>query len=135
MQGMIDIKISKSETAQGQAPDVQQTSREPGKQSTKNQAVGVALIAVGKQVAIQGVNQFASLSGNYAQAERFNAILSIGSDIAIAATGPVGLIAIGAKTAINMGNSFIKQTIARRSIDLQRDRAGFVSTQGSRYGR
>ena len=133
MQGAIDIKISKGQTAQGQRPDVQQAKREPGKPTVQNQAVNAALINAGRQVLTQGINQYAELTGNYAQAERINNVLSIGSDLVIASTGPVGLIAIGAKYVINTTNSFIKQKRALDNIALARQRAGYISTQGSRY--
>ena len=133
MQWAIDIKISKGQTAQGQRPDVQQTQREPGKPTVQNQAVNAALINAGKQVLTQGVTQYAELTGNYAQAENINNVLSIGSDLFILSTGAVGAIAIGAKYAINTANSFIKQKRANDNIALLRQRAGFVSTQGSRY--
>ena len=131
--GAISIKINKDETAQGQAPDVGGTNREPGKPTVQNQAVNTALISAGRQIASQGITQFANLTGNYVKAENFNAVLSIGSDIAILATGPVGIIAVASKHAVSMANSFVKQTIAIRDIALQRDRAGYISKRGSRY--
>jgi uncharacterized protein YaaW (UPF0174 family) len=93
----------------------------------------VALISVGKQVLTQGVTQYAALSGNYAAAETFNAVLSIGADVATLAIGPVGWVTVGTKTALNLANSFVKQTIAVRNIELQQSRAGIISTKGSRY--
>lgn len=132
MNGMIDVKIAKSQTGEGQAPDIQQ-DREPGKPTTQNQAVNAALISAGKQVLTQGVTQYANLTGNYAKAETFNDVLSIGSDIVIASTGPVGLIAVAAKTAINTTNNFIQQKRANDNIELAQQRAGYISTKGSRY--
>ena len=134
MQGQIEIKISKSQTVQGQAPDVQQ-AREPGRSTVQNQAVNAVLFSAGKQVLTQGVSQYANLTGNYARAENINNMLSFGSDLLIASTGPVGLIALTTKYAINITNSFIAQKRANDNIALQRQRLGFVSTQGSRYGR
>ena len=132
----IEIKIGKKETVKGQAPTTEILDRqqqEAGRPSIQSQAVNTALISAGKQVLTQGVNQFAELTGNYVAAERFNTALSIGSDIAILSTGPVGVIAVTAKYGINIANSFVKQIKANRNIDLQRQRAGFISTQGSRY--
>ena len=130
--GNIEIKISKSQTLEGEAPDVGQ-EREAGKPSVKNEAMTVALISVGKQVLTQGVQQYANLTGQYAMAETFNAVLSIGADIAILATGPVGWVAVGTKTALNLVSSSVKQRIAVRNIELQQSRAGIISTKGSRY--
>jgi len=48
--GAISIKINKDETAQGQAPDVGGTNREPGKPTVQNQAVNTALISAGRQI-------------------------------------------------------------------------------------
>ena len=131
--GAISIKINKDETAQGQAPDVGGTNREPGKPTVQNQAVNTALISAGRQIMKQGITQYANLTGNYAFAEKVDDVLSIGSDIAILATGPVGIIAVASKHAVSMANSFVKQTIAIRDIALQRDRAGYISKRGSRY--
>ena len=135
MQGAIDIKISKGQTTEGQRPDIQQTEREPGKPTVQNQAVNAALINAGKQVLNQSVSQFADLTGNYAQAETIENVLSIGSDLLILSTGPVGLVAVGTKYIVNATNSFIKQKRALDNIALARERLGFISTQGSRYGR
>jgi hypothetical protein len=130
--GNIEIKISKSQTLEGEAPDVGQ-EREAGKPSVKSKAMTVALISVGKQVLTQGVTQYAALSGNYAAAETFNAVLSIGADVAMLAMGPVGVVAVVSKTALNLFSSSVKQTIAVRNIELQQSRAGIISTKGSRY--
>jgi len=132
MQGQIDIKISKSQTAEGEAPDIGQ-SREAGKPTVQNQAIAAVAISVGKQMLTQGVQQYASLTGNYVAAETFSNVVSIISKVAIAATGPVGIIAVTASTGLNLINSAVKQTIAERDIALQQQRAGFISTQGSRY--
>ena len=135
MQGAISIKISKDQTVPGQAPDIGQ-QREPGKPSTKDQAINTVLISAGRQILTQGISQFAELSGNYAAADRIDTVLSIASDVAIiAAGGTVGAIAVGVKYGMNIINSAIGQTVAMRDIELLRTRAGFISTQGSRYAR
>lgn len=134
----IEIKIGKSETVKGQAPQTEQTQAqkmEAGRPSIQKQAVNTALISAGKQILTQGINQYADLTGNYAQAEAINNVLSIGSDLAILSTGPIGVIAVASKTAISITNSFIKQKRATDNIKLQRERAGFISKLGSRYGR
>ena len=131
--GAISIKINKDETAQGQAPDVGGTNREPGKPTVQNQAVNTALISAGRQIMKQGITQYANLTGNYAFAEKVDDVLSIGSDIAILATGPVGWVAVGTKQIINIANSVIGQINAVRNVELQQQRAGYVATQGSRY--
>lgn len=129
----IDILIKKSSTGQGQAPQTPEADREPGKQSLQNQAVNTALINAGKQILMQGINQYAELTGNYAGVESINAALSIGADIAMVATGPVGAIAVASRYLINAASSFTAQARARNNLDLARERAGFVSTQASRY--
>ena len=135
MQGQIDIKISKSQTVQGQAPDVQQ-DREPGRASTTNQAVNAVLISAGKQVLTQGIQQYGDLTGDYALAETVNDVMTIGADaLIIASAGAIGAVAVGTKYAIQAINSSIKQKLAIESIALARERSGYISTQGSRYGR
>lgn len=131
----IDIIIKKSESGQGQAPTPQapQSDREPGKSTLQNQAVNAALISAGKQIMLQGINQYAELSGNYAMAESINATLSIGADVALLATGPVGTIAVASKYLLNVGNALVGQTRARQDVALARERAGAISTKGSRY--
>lgn len=129
----IDILIKKSSTGQGQAPVTPQAEREPGKPNIQQQAVNAALINAGKNILYQGVNQYAELTGNYAIAETMNDVLSITSDIAILSTGPIGWIAVGSKTVINIGGSFVKQDRAWKETELLRERAGYISLQGSRY--
>jgi len=132
-EGQIEVKISKSQTLEGQAPDVGQ-DREPGKPSIQTQAVNVALISLGKQAAIQGFQQYANFTGNYAAAENFNAALSAGSDILIVTTlGPVGAVAVAGKHILNIAKSFVNQAVAIRDLNLQQTRAGELSAQGSRY--
>ncbi len=136
--GDIDITIKKGQTGQGQAPkrpEAPQSQREPGKPSIQNQAVNNALISAGRQILTQGVDQYAQMSGNYVAAERFNNALSITSDMMMLSTGPVGWIAVGTKHAVSIANSFISQQNARDEIRMQRERAGFITTQGSRYER
>ena len=128
----IDIKINKDQTVEGQAPDIGQ-EREAGKPSIQKQAVNSALINAGKQIITQGVTQYGNLTGDYATVNNINAVLSIASDISIAATGPVGVVAVLSKKIINIGNSVVNQITAIRNIELQRQRSGFISTQGSRY--
>lgn len=131
----ISITINKSETGQGQAPNMPKSEKEPGKQTTQNSAVNTALIMAGRQVLTNGVNQVAELTGNYAQADNINTMLGIGADLAMLTVGPVGLIAVGTKYLTNIANSSIRQYRNRLNTDLIKQRAGVVSTQGSRYGK
>ena len=133
MQGQIEVKISKSQTVDGQAPDVGQ-EREAGKPSVQNQALAGAAIALSKQVLSQGITQYGNLTGNYARVETINNVLGIVSDIGIiAAGGPVGAIAVATKYALNLGNSVVSQITANREIAFAQQRAGYIATQGSRY--
>lgn len=128
---MLAVKIGQQTTGEGQPEQV--TSKEAGRNTVQNQAVNTALINAGKQVITQGFQQYADLTGAYAVSDAFNAVMSIGSDIAILSTGPVGWVAVGAKYAVNIGGNFSKQTKALRELELQNQRLGYVSTQGSRY--
>ena len=128
---MLAVKIGQATSADGQ-PEVTR-QREPGTQTVQNQAVNTAIINAGRQIATQGITQYADLTGNYAFATTVNDVLTIGSDLAILATGPVGVIAVGAKYTVQITNSFIQQKRAIDNIELQQQRAGYISTQGSRY--
>ena len=128
---MLTVKIGQQTTGDSQ-PETK-TTREPGKPTIQNQAVNNALINAGKQVLTQGLKQYADLTGSYVMAESFDTIMSIGADVAMLATGPVGWIAVGTKHALNISSSIIGQVKADRELDFQRQRAGYISTQGSRY--
>lgn len=129
---MLAVKIGQSKSGEGQ-PELGSKTREVGHQTVQNQAVNTALISAGKQVLTQGITQFADFTGNYAVSETFSEIMSVGSDLAILSTGAFGVLAVGVKTSITISNSFIKQQRAREDIALQRQLAGYVSKQGSRY--
>lgn len=129
---MLTVKIGQQTTGENQ-PEQTQAQREPGKSTIQNQAVNVALINAGKQMLTQGIQQYADLTGNYSMAQAFDTVMSIGADAALLATGPVGWIAVGAKYALNISNSFVQQKKTLREIELMQQRAGYISTQGSRY--
>lgn len=128
---MLTVKIGQQTTGESQPEQI--TKREAGKPTVQNQAVNSALISAGKQVLTQGVQQYADLTGNYVAAENFETLMSIGADVAMLSTGPVGWIAVGTKYALNIANSVVKQTKADRELEFQRRRAGYISIQGSRY--
>lgn len=133
--GDIDVIIKKSNVGQGQAPttpSAPDSEREQGKSSVQNQAVNAALISAGKSIALNGINQFGNLTGNYARSEQINAGMTIAADLMIAATGPVGQIMIAAKYTTQIANSAIDMKNKLDDLELARQRAGYISENGSR---
>lgn len=128
---MLAVKVGQQTTAENQPEKI--TSRELGKPSLQNEAVNVALISSGKQVLTQGISQYADFTGDYTTSQTFNSVMSIGADLLTLATGPIGWIAVGTKTALNITESIFKQQDAIRSLEFIKQRAGYISTQGSRY--
>ena len=57
----------------------------------RNSAVTAALISAAKQAAMQGVNKYAELSGNYNVTDNLSLILEGASMVAMMFAGPVGL--------------------------------------------
>jgi len=131
---MLAVKIGQQTTGEGQPEQV--TRKEPGKSTVQNQAVNTALINVGKQGLKQGIQQYADLTGNYAFSETVNDVLSIGADIGtIAVGGFVGAVFVAGKYAVNITNSVIGLKRETDNILLAQQRAGMLSTEGSRYSR
>ena len=131
---MINIKIQ-SDEVMAQATEQAQvmTPKEPGKPTIQTQAVNTAILNASKQILLQGINQYGDLTGNYSVSRSISEMMSIGSDILIAASSPIGAIAVGSKYLISITDSFIKQKREIENIDILRQRSGFISSQGSRY--
>jgi len=83
---------------------------------------------------LQGANQFANLTGNYASLEGLNAVTSIGADVATIAVGGVaGAVAVAGKYAIQFASSFADNARKREEHNFTVERLGRISTKGSRY--
>lgn len=131
---MISIKIQSDETT-AQVTQQAQKPQQAGKPSFQTQAVNTAILNAGKQVLTQGISQYGDLTGNYALSRTASEMFSIGADAMIALSSPVGAIAVGTKYATTIATSFIKQSRELKNTALAQERAGYISTQGSRYGR
>ena len=126
----IEIVVRKSEASQT-APSI---ATEQGKQTPQQQVINSALIATGKQAINQGIKLQGDLTGSYALSESVNTSTSFSADVLmIAKGGAVGLIAVGAKYAYGVADSYVKQRIADRENAFIRQRTGLISTRGSRY--
>jgi len=137
----IEVIIRKGTSAEGvsqtQASSTSQTQSRPsakGKKNVQQEAVNAALIQVGQQMVLQGANQFANLTGNYASLEGLNAVTSIGADVATIAVGGVaGAVAVAGKYAIQFASSFADNARKREEHNFTVERLGRISTKGSRY--
>ena len=91
-------------------PSQQQEAATPkrGKQTKRmgirNSAVTAALISAAKQAAMQGVNKYAELSGNYNVTDNLSLILEGASMVAMMFAGPVGWISAGSMMANKIVN-------------------------------
>lgn len=108
--------------------------KDPGKKSFMQSAVGTAVVQAGKQMIINGVSQFGNMSGNYTTQRAIqSATQAIGDLVTVAKFGPAGAIYVGATYATEAFNSFVGLENTRREEEMRRERAGVISTRGSRY--
>lgn len=137
MNDPIEIKIAKTENEVSSGgvqakPDIK---ADPAKPDLKTQAVNAAIINAGKNVAMQGVRAMGDITGDYAMTNTIDTTLSIGADVLmIAAGGPVGVIAVGAKYTTQFINQQAALYNSNQEINRQRARMGVVISRGSRYG-
>ena len=109
-------------------------TRDPGKRSFMQSAVGTAIVQAGKQMIISGIQHAADLSGDYATVRAIqSATQAVGDLITVAKYGPAGVIFVATSHATNALNSFVGLENTRREEDMRRQRAGRISTKGSRY--
>ena len=107
---------------------------EQGKPNIQAQAVNAAIINAGKQILMDGVNQYGNITGNYAVANTINASLSLGADVLMLAKGGVvGLIAVGTKYTLSFVNAQIEQKHADIINEKALERSGNLALSGSRY--
>lgn len=131
----IEISIKKGQIPQGTTPENDPTdmTNEQGKMSIQSGAITTALIASGKQIIMQGINEYGNITGDYMLAEDINAGLSIGADILMLAKGGVvGAVAVGTKYLNSIMSSNVRQNRAERDIDLMRSQMGAIYINGGR---
>ena len=139
----IAIRIYKEGTAESTTNRVdatpsqqQEAATQEGKANKadgiRNSAVTAALISAAKQAAMQGVNKYAELSGNYNVTDNLSLILEGASMVAMMFAGPVGWISAGSMMAnklVNIATTLIKE---KREITYLKDGLGTVQTYGNR---
>lgn len=138
--GNIEIVIRKQQQGEGTMPTEMSseaevsTSAEQGKPSVTQNAVNTAIINAGKQAMMQGIKHYGTLTGNYQVERQINEIIGVGADILmIAKGGPVGVIAVATRHALNITQSIVQQRVADRENNLAIQRAGELSLKASRY--
>ena len=138
--GNIEIIIRKPQQGEGTMPTEMSsenevsTSAEQGKPSTTQNAVNTAIINAGRQAMMQGIKHYGTLTGNYQMERQINQMIGIGADILmIAKGGPVGVVAVATRHALNIAQSVVEQRVADRENALAVERAGVLSLRASRY--
>lgn len=137
----LNIKINKDGPIDGTSPESPinvgenpVSKGEEGKPTFTQSAVGAAIIQTGKQLVMNGVNQFGNLTGNYQMQRNIqNATRALGDAITVAKFGPAGAIYVGATYATDAINSLIDLRNRNIEDDFRRQRVGIISTKGSRY--
>jgi len=127
----VDGENPQNPVSVGEEPRI---GKEQGKKSFAQSAVGAAIIQAGKQMVITGLNQFGNLGGSYTTQRAIQSTTqAIGDIVTVAKFGPAGAIYVGASYATQAINSFIGLENTRREENFRRERAGMISTKGSRY--
>jgi hypothetical protein len=133
--------IIKKDTQEGTAPSKDTSVGETPVQSTEGgltdlqkKALIGAVVQVGQQFIATGVTQFGNITGNYQLARNINAASSILADgFTMAKFGPIGVMYVATKYATNAISSVIEQNNKNIELEVMRQRAGTISTKGSRY--
>ena len=117
-------------------PSAQEATTQEGKinktNGIRNSAVTAALISAAKQAAMQGVNKYAELSGNYNVTDNLSLVLEGASMVAMMFAGPVGWISAGSMMANKIVNYAVEITKEKREINYLKDGLGTVQTYGNR---
>ena len=142
MNDAIAIRIYKEGTAESttnrvdNTPSAQEATTQEGKinktNGIRNSAVTAALISAAKQAAMQGVNKYAELSGNYNVTDNLSLILEGASMEAMMFAGPVGWISAGSMMANKIVNYAVEIAKEKREINYLKDGLGTVQTYGNR---
>lgn len=142
MNDAIAIRIYKEGTAESTTnrvdatPSAQEATTQEGKANKadgiRNSAVTAALISAAKQAAMQGVNKYAELSGNYNVTDNLSLVLEGATMVAMMFAGPVGWISAGSMMANKIVNYAVEITKEKREINYLKDGLGMVQTYGNR---
>ena len=142
MNDAIAIRIYKEGTAESTTnrvdatPSAQEATTQEGKANKadgiRNSAVTAALISAAKQAAMQGVNKYAELSGNYNVTDNLSLVLEGATMVAMMFAGPVGWISAGSMMANKIVNYAVEITKEKREITYLKDGLGTVQTYGNR---
>jgi hypothetical protein len=138
----IEIVVKKSEVQETSTSVINSDSsykpidkkKDVGKKSLEQVAIETAIMQVSKQMITTGVNQFGNLTGDYQFARSINAATSLFTDaVTMAKLGPAGAIYVAGKYATNIAASLIDVRNKEIELNVMRERAGLISTKGSRY--
>jgi hypothetical protein len=142
MNDAIAIRIYKEGTAESTTnrvdatPSAQEATTQEGKANKadgiRNSAVTAALISAAKQAAMQGVNKYAELSGNYNVTDNLSLVLEGATMVAMMFAGPVGWISAGSMMANKLVNIATTLAKEKREINYLKDGLGTVQTYGNR---
>lgn len=143
MNDAIAIRIYKEGTAESTTNRVDATPSQQQEASTqegkvnkadgiRNSAVTAALISAAKQAAMQGVNKYAELSGNYNVTDNLSLVLEGATMVAMMFAGPVGWISAGSMMANKIVNYAVEIAKEKREINYLKDGLGTVQTYGNR---
>lgn len=135
--GQIHIFVGKGQSGELNAQDQSQPRVENNEvegNDTAKQAINTALIQAGQQFITQGISMYGQITGDTTTTKAINNVASLSADIlTIAKGGVVGAIAVGAKYALQAGNSVIANYQQNRQIELNNQLLGDISLKGSRY--
>jgi hypothetical protein len=141
----IEVIVRELQSGEGTSPSQQSMAagagetpsnddKKAGKPDVKQQALVAGIINVAKQQAMNGINQYGNLTGNYVATQNINNTIEMVTDIAaMVKGGPVGMIYVVSKHALNLINTSISQMNATREQDFRNSMLGKVSVEGSRY--
>jgi len=120
--------------ANGAGESAKDKNKEEGKPSDAQKALIAGIINVAQTQAMNGLQQFGNLTGNYVATQNINNAIEMVTDIAaMVKGGPVGIIYVLSKHTLSLVNSSINQINTTREQDFRNSLLGRVSTEGSRY--
>ena len=129
----IEIVIRKTSETSGQQQVLSsQTGKVKGAGLMKN-AVAIALIDAGKNIAVDGFNQFASLSGRTNALRMIDNATTIASYVGqVAVGGVLGAVAVGTQLTSKAISQGLSNYQANLNADLLYQRSGNATIDGGR---
>lgn len=136
MNGKLEIVIKKSDTGENLFVTREKktpSKKEPGEQTKESQLLNPLITQYAKQLMNEGISVYGNVTGNTIQVNKINNFLNLTADAVLAATGVVGLVAVGFKYTTQIINQQIEYQKAYDKSQFLQSGMGKIVNNYGRY--